>query len=915
MNQRFGLMVLVCLLIWACQPPLQPLQQAPIQAPQKPALTQNTAAQLDAQLTQRSGAGFEQINNTLIYFDEQGQMEASLVFNPKPMPADFKTKFADHFDFLEYQWSAGDYYGDIDVFPHDLSPGASVLISLDVGKITSQEVPQACVPRWDFYYEGELLKTFQAPFGGQAGERYYSETLTLPAFYNKSGGLYALDRQMKLVRTPDTCIHTVDNNTKQAILIPFGKRQSTYNVSVCNEHKISEQEDDVAEQYRDICNQWRTRATRGTIYCKSQLANQLDAVAHQVIVLQERLDRLRQDSFEEGSLFQTQALKQLSRAQTSPTRAEFRDWLKSLDFRIQQVSPSGNPSSYPSADPSSFPSNEPSSSPSEGPSASPSGEPSPEPSETPTPAVTPTPTPEPIKGNAGATEPNLDELANGLYYLEAVADLLQQFHDELQNKNESIVQAKTGATSQEDLSLLKVAQNRLQVLNGLQDYLDRLPAYFAYINNELQNPEQCRLLNAPLATPGENLSSISSAGRISVLQAYFEDNPQSPNPYKKDLVIHGKANEWFNLHRINISNDSRVGLFIKLNTQGMVELPEEIFIPNTLYHEPSKQYSFHTTFGSRNILLGNNEYFTIKIHDYHFAPQWNASKGLEPENVTSVRLFEQLPIQISAEIHKHWQELPFYSGNEIVSNLLIAPKYTSGVLGAPDSGVVPSLDGALIFSPRDQNGLLDKLSFSGVPVQYDSWQVSVSGLNDDSNIQDYVIGEASGFSSFLEWDGFIDGVCLIDGKYQYTTSHENQVVSQTEFYVDNTPPIVQNLDIQEQQTGDDPNDPNDYTSTIRFEVGDPVIRGAYSQTDIDALEVYIDQLPYNLPTQDDDGFWITGLIDDNQMRVELKSGSQDTYTVEFTLPYRLEGHTLEVRLQDKAHNTARYLLSTEGVTP
>ena len=59
---------------------------------------------------------------------------------------------------------------------------------------------------------------------------------------------------------------------------------------------------------------------------------------------------------------------------------------------------------------------------------------------------------------------------------------------------------------------------------------------------------------------------------------------------------------------------------------------------------------------------------------------------------------------------------------------------------------------------------------------------------------------------------------------------------------------------------------------------------------------------YASPVLDSDGFWITSILPSNSLGLKDVLGKKRAATAEFTLPYRLSSHTMEVEVVDTVGN-------------
>jgi len=265
----------------------------------------------------------------------------------------------------------------------------------------------------------------------------------------------------------------------------------------------------------------------------------------------------------------------------------------------------------------------------------------------------------------------------------------------------------------------------------------------------------------------------------------------------------------------------------------------------------------------------------------------------------------------------------------------------------------PISENIRVFSPRNQDSVLDHLPLR-VGINESSklnrfWNLSLvkfyaaadqvdalangdlpytsiySFPSQDEAGNDLNIGVKS-----LNFTGFETGACLADGHYGIVLDNWNYVPAfptntgpknfgfnlyvpelkdnLLKFWVDNTPPIVQNVQIQETQTQ---TDPKAYRTTVSFTLKEPIVNGAYSNLEPASVKVFVDSSPlYSIPDVDEASFWLLSQWPQNQLNIQTLDAR--TAQVSFSLPYRLPGHLIEVEVGDKAANQARYTIYPEG---
>ena len=258
------------------------------------------------------------------------------------------------------------------------------------------------------------------------------------------------------------------------------------------------------------------------------------------------------------------------------------------------------------------------------------------------------------------------------------------------------------------------------------------------------------------------------------------------------------------------------------------------------------------------------------------------------------------------------------------------------------------------FSPRDSNGIFDRVIFGPIGdthtfpgIKYVKWEMELKSRQDPDWTDGNAFLKNEGTQRILYNGWQKDQTCLIDGKYtsqfipvprMENQSNPHRILVQVPgfakavpttifmekrdtvlFYVDNTPPVVKNLVINERLVDAQA---ERYKTDISFTVVDPVVNESGStlpdkpSLEAGALQIFIDDAPfYTSPAVDADGFWIANrqLPQNLENWMLTKSSPSDRQAqVSFSLPYRLAGHTLEVEINDTVANTGRYILYPQG---
>ncbi len=249
-----------------------------------------------------------------------------------------------------------------------------------------------------------------------------------------------------------------------------------------------------------------------------------------------------------------------------------------------------------------------------------------------------------------------------------------------------------------------------------------------------------------------------------------------------------------------------------------------------------------------------------------------------------------------------------------------------------------------VFSPRDKNEQYDQVNIDiSVPDEQDEWQLVVQELKGDGTVQfpsvieneDLTLFEGMG-SQEVTWDGFNKGICLRDGHYELLVTKkgadpenltDSDIYQQESFFVDNTPPIIQDVNLTENPV----NIENDeYTTTVSFNITDPTIdlsslslnpgkpsalydaSKPFNSEDLkDVFTVALQDATFGTPVLDEDGFWITNDNSEqvNHQDMTFVEKSSGTVEVSFTIPYRVSQKSIEVSLNDRIGNKGTYILN------
>jgi len=242
---------------------------------------------------------------------------------------------------------------------------------------------------------------------------------------------------------------------------------------------------------------------------------------------------------------------------------------------------------------------------------------------------------------------------------------------------------------------------------------------------------------------------------------------------------------------------------------------------------------------------------------------------------------------------------------------------------------VPYVNGFPVISPRDQNDIFDTLSFSvglsQAVAPYSTWRVRATNLAVGSS-SDYT---AQGSQTFI-WTAWVNNECLPDGPYQASLGWPSQLENvplffeeldeeqevniyieplpepnQHEFWIDNTPPVLQNVLIQESFESDT------FGTQISLVVVEPIVNEVWSNLDTNAIKMFIDHVPlHSFPNIGETNFWLLSPVPQNQ--ISIQSLGERTAQVSLTLPYHLADHLVEIEVADRAANQARYTIYPTG---
>ncbi len=371
MDKRALVFFIFCLGVWlsACQMgPVQVNRQVS-NGPQISVRTPPTA--LFQAKAGPAGAGFEQMGNTITSFNEKGEAEALFVIAPnrqrqtKPFntkTVDLYSQIADELSISPNYYPGGLFEGPNDIYSIGFEnnyPGAFITVAyppwaiehletynptpllqmqssnflLNIENVEKQrafyqENPQ-CEPYFDIYLNDQYIETFKLKFTDDV--RWQKTQKLLP------NGLR--NGELKIIRKPIFCVHTIENNQKKLPLIPIGQSTFSTLLTVCPVL------DDPSGAFNVNgngvgCLSYAQTAIRGAKMCSPEISDQMGKWAEQGALFSQKIEALRQDSF--GNLdFQAQSFTQaISQVQTpifTERQAFYQHWQKHNVNHYQKI--------------------------------------------------------------------------------------------------------------------------------------------------------------------------------------------------------------------------------------------------------------------------------------------------------------------------------------------------------------------------------------------------------------------------------------------------------------------------------------------------------------------------------------------------------------------------------------------------
>jgi hypothetical protein len=558
------------------------------------------------------------------------------------------------------------------------------------------------------------------------------------------------------------------------------------------------------------------------------------------------------------------------------------------------------------------------------------------PEEEPTPE--PTATPEPIPSATFYSEHpeanKKDELYHQIIdqsiYLKDMAKIYLNISNDIIQKNEAIIEEKKDSPLPADQEEVQKARERLTqtqtLIIQLTNWESKLPLFIEPLIN--QCPKKSFEVAGSLYTayfagtkqtyPVELKKFKTPRTSVQIVHAYFRPNPESQNPYKHDLVIQGRF--------IN-ANSASMSELIFNNPKNVIEFQENhqytsiLDYPKYLFRYPgyidNLPFDFYYNMGSGGMYmsregggLSEESFFSLIIKDYRFKSEFLQQNGINQNDTQNKRLFSGIPLILDLVENVRREEQNDYIKEYRPSNLYIINPLGLNVLDIPEGEEVVYLDGAALFSPRDQNVQFDRLAIPLDVPPGSGWNMKLFA-QDDLDGEPFWQTSGTGPQQVV-WDGFSEENCVPENKYVLRASDsQGNVISEQTLAVDSTPPLVKELDIQVNVLQTEPEEVVE--TTVKFQLFDPLIKGVAAGLNLEKwqLQIDVDDAPlFATPLRDPDGFWVASALPQNQITVE--SVDPRTAKVEFKLPYRLDGRMVKVRARDRVGNQVWQLIQSQG---
>ena len=859
-----------------------------------------------------AGAGFEQVGNTLTWFNEKGKEEITFLISTQPKNSPhFKTKSDNLIDFLQnitnqdyigigaYNNNNNNYISGISNNPYYAHfyglDGTFLRLYYYYSSDLEENYPKSwhdnpkCKPVWKIFLNNRLLGEF--PFG--TGIDDYS----IP--YPEGTPINAI---LRFERTPMGCINEVERNQKIDKYIPVGTATYTLNMSACN---------------NDYCPSL-LQVVAGDLMCPPQKGVVLNKLIKNNLKIEKNINNVITETFENLDFTVTGEVEdkpQITRRQI------FQKTIKQLNsvYHIQSGSP---------------------------PSPTNSPEPTPEPS--PTPSQEPTPIPSPT---FLAEIPEVIPGEEHYMFLFDQTNAIRDIQDVWRNRLEDIIkenqrikilyQDSTQASEQE-----KVIKAEERILRSQQ-----LLTEILQLKTQLEILSQSLLGDCPFKAfkkrPKTSIESdefyykvpfkgVFPPFQITILDSYFQASETGLNPYKKELIILGRIS-----NPIGWYFDSADSEGYSAAGQDSSALLRHMLIKSSVfensYYPAWSEIQDGNSFGGRGSFDSMASIFKLTLKNYRFTPDFIHGRGIDLNDLMNKRLFQQVPVQLEAKVFNHKESAslrghhcdsyeficsyispntPFIHESlypadmRVRSDVFVINPLGLEVLDIPENEEVVYLDGAALFSPRDQNVQFDRLAIPLDVPPGSGWNMKLLA-QDDLDGEPFWQTSGTGPQQVV-WDGFSEENCVPENKYVLRASDsQGNVISEQTLAVDSTPPLVKELDIQVNVLQTEPEEVVE--TTVKFQLFDPLIKGVAAGLNLDKwqLQIEVDDAPlFATPLRDPDGFWVASTLPQNQITVE--SVDPRTAKVEFKLPYRLDGRMVKVRARDRVGNQVWQLIQSQG---
>jgi len=530
----------------------------------------------------------------------------------------------------------------------------------------------------------------------------------------------------------------------------------------------------------------------------------------------------------------------------------------------------------------------------------PSGLPDEEPSPTPTPEPTPTPqffAEVPVIKNGDEYYSQID---NEAHFLKDALIVWLEVLEDIRKKNQEIVDLKNESTLPLDQAEVKKSLENIAQSNYLKNNIMELHAEIvAFIPTLDCSVQRYAYLATDVDEWGSKQNnpgaewSFAPHFKLDILYAQFRPSTSELNRYKKELVVHARIGNISTFHQYYN------GEGLRIDGNGVLN---DLEILNEARNVPEGAEAYYLQFPTHGFTSTPDVGFiTLIFQKFDYTSEFLSSKGILAESTQDSRLFNGIPIRL---------EVKTTENITLSSNLYIINPLGLEVLDIPENEEVVYLDGAALFSPRDQNVQFDRLAIPLDVPPGSGWNMKLFA-QDDLDGEPFWQTSGTGPQQVV-WDGFSEENCVPENKYVLRASDsQGNVISEQTLAVDSTPPLVKELDIQVEVKQTEPEEVVE--TTVKFQIFDPLIKGVAAGLNLDKwqLQIDVDDAPlFATPLRDPDGFWVASALPQNQITVE--SVDPRTAKVEFKLPYRLDGRMIKVRARDRVGNQVWQLIQSQG---